>query len=104
MNAHSRRPDLRKTTCADEPFVQSRPKFAGCSLSPDTLTTCPFSTCRTMPQPTPQYGHTVFTLPEIMSDARTRLPWSYRDPHVALFHARGKDRKSTRLNSSHITI
>src|ERR1700709_2778615 len=90
MKAHSRRPDLRKTTCADEPLVQRRPKFAGCSLSPDTLTTSAFSTCRTMPQPTQQYGHTVLTLPEIMIDSRTRVPCSYRDPYVSIFHARGE--------------
>src|SRR5471032_430284 len=90
MKAHSRRPDLRKTTCADEPLVQRRPKLAGCSLSPDTLTTCPFSTCRTMPQPTPQYGHAVLTLPEIMRGTQMNVRCSYRDPHVAVLHARSK--------------
>src|ERR1035441_2132407 len=44
------------------PLVQSRPKFAGCSGSPSTLTTRLFSTCKIIPQPTPQYGHTVLTL------------------------------------------
>src|ERR1700709_2460332 len=91
MKAHSRRPDLRKTTCADEPLVQRRPKFAGCSLSPDTLTTSPFSPCKTMQPPTPPYGHTVLTLPEIMIDSRTRVPCSYRDPYVTILHARGED-------------
>ena len=42
--------DIRAVT----PLVQSRPKFAGCSLSPVTLTTRPSLTDNTIPQPTPQ--------------------------------------------------
>src|ERR1700744_1374863 len=91
MNAFSSRPDLFSTTCADEPLVQSRPKLAGCSLSPEIFTTRSFSTCSTMPQPTPQYGQTVLTLREVMprpdgSASRPRQHGarrSYRHPHLA---------------------
>ena len=48
------------------PLVHSRPKFAGCSLSPAAFRTVrrpsgPRPTSRTMPQPTPQYEQTVRT-------------------------------------------
>src|SRR3954469_11980115 len=43
------------------PLVHSRPKLAGCNLSPDTfaMTLLPGSVLTSMPQPTPQYEHAV---------------------------------------------
>ena len=43
------------------PLVHSRPKLAGCSLSPDTfaMTPLPGSVVTSMPHPTPQYEHAV---------------------------------------------
>ena len=47
------------------PLVHSRPKFVGCSLSPETraMTGLPepesVVVCTSMPQPTPQYEHAV---------------------------------------------
>ncbi|KGC40168.1 hypothetical protein DO73_4649 [Burkholderia pseudomallei] len=57
------------------------------------MTTSPSSTCSTIPQPTPQYGHTVFTLALVTSAslrvvAIGRCGASRRDPHVAVLDAR----------------
>ncbi len=48
------------------PLVHSRPRFAGCSLSPYAFSTVrrpsgPAPTSSTIPQPTPQYEQTVRT-------------------------------------------
>src|SRR5205823_14583134 len=44
-----------------EPFAHSRPKLAGCSGSPRTVTAPEASLSAMTPQPTPQYGQLVFT-------------------------------------------
>src|SRR5712691_10652332 len=60
------RPGAASMSAVVAPLVHSRPKFAGCSLSPVAFRTVrrpsgPLPTSRTMPQPTPQYEHTVRT-------------------------------------------
>ena len=60
------RPGAASMSAVVAPLVHSRPKFAGCALSPDALSTVrrpsgPAPTSSTMPQPTPQYEQTVRT-------------------------------------------
>src|SRR3954467_6250132 len=61
-NAEASRPSSAAIISAwVAPLVQSRPKLAGCNLSPDTfaMTVLPGSVVTSMPQPTPQYEHAV---------------------------------------------
>lgn len=60
------RPGAASRSAVVAPLVHSRPKLAGWALSPDALRifrrpSAPVATSSTIPQPTPQYEHTVRT-------------------------------------------
>ncbi len=65
--ADSIRPGAASRSAVVVPLVHNRPRLAGCDLSPVDLATRRFPVCgsvvvcSTIPQPTPQYAHTVFT-------------------------------------------
>src|SRR5947199_9844130 len=57
----SNRPSRPIVSASAEPLAHNRPKLAGCSGSPRTVTAPAASLSAMTPQPTPQYGQLVFT-------------------------------------------